>query len=85
MSKKQAKPSDKKQADDKPAKDTPKGLAPISSAETYPLEIFKKLTGQGDWAMRQLRRAGLKVRKVGQRSYVRGSDWHEFLAREEAE
>jgi hypothetical protein len=55
-------------------------LGPISSEQVYPLEVFAKLTGLGAWGMRKARRAGLKVKTVGRRRYVRGIDWHEFLA-----
>ena len=56
-------------------------LAPVSSAETYPLADFKRRTGLGDWGMRQARKNGLRVAKVGKRRFVRGVDWFEFLGR----
>ena len=74
------KPNDKKPADDKPT-----GLAAINVNEVYPLPLFKQLTGQADWGMRQLRRRGLKVRYVGGKAFVRGRDWFDFLEKDEAE
>ena len=55
-------------------------LGAISVAETYPLPIFQRLTGLSSWAFRQAKRRGLKVKTVGRRKYVRGSDWEEYLA-----
>ena len=55
-------------------------LGAISTAETYPLPIFRRLTGLSDWAMRQAKRRGLKIKTVGRRKYVRGSDWETYLS-----
>lgn len=55
-------------------------LGPISADQSYPIEIFSKLTGLGTWGLRKARQAGLKVKTVGRRRYVRGADWHAFLA-----
>ena len=55
-------------------------LGPISATEVYPLPLFMRLTGLSNWAMRQARRNGLKLKTAGRRKYVRGADWHEFLA-----
>jgi hypothetical protein len=60
---------------------TAKGqLGPISDHETYPVSVFMRLTGLSKWAMRSARSAGLVVRTVGKRRYVRGADWSAFLA-----
>ena len=55
-------------------------LTEIDSSKVYPLPIFMQAVGMSKWAIRQARRAGLRTVKVGNRSYVRGSDWDEFLA-----
>lgn len=60
-------------------KDSAAGLEPIDPAKVYPLEIFKRVSGQSDWALRQARRGGLRVTKAGRRKYVRGSDWIAYL------
>ena len=56
-------------------------LGPIANDQVYPLETFKRLAGLSHWAMRQARRNGLKVRTAGNRRYVRGIDWSEYLER----
>jgi hypothetical protein len=55
-------------------------LGPINDGEVYPLEVFKARSGLSDWAMRQARRAGLRVITQGSRRFVRGIDWSEYLA-----
>jgi hypothetical protein len=50
-------------------------LAPISVNEIYPLSIFQDRTGLGSKAMRVARKAGLLVRRIGTRSYVKGADF----------
>jgi hypothetical protein len=55
-------------------------LGAISVDATYPLEVFKPLSGLNDWALRQARRAGLRVLTLGRCRFVRGCDFHEFLA-----
>jgi hypothetical protein len=54
-------------------------LGPIDVGKTYPLEVFKSLTGQSNWGIRKAFRAGLKSVKVGKRKYVTGKAWAEFL------
>lgn len=54
-------------------------LAPIQSGSTYPLNEFARRAGLGKQALRTARRQGLKVRRLGNRSYVRGDDFHEFV------
>jgi len=54
-------------------------LAPIEAGVCYPLPIFMAVVGQGRNALAQARRDGLPVRKRGNRKYVLGADWIEFL------
>ena len=54
-------------------------LAPLSSTEIYPLEIFKRRSGLDAWALRQARRNGLRVLTIGRRRFVRGCDFAEYL------
>jgi hypothetical protein len=56
-------------------------LGVIFSSATYPLAEFQRLSGLGEAALRSARRQGLLVHKVGSRKFVRGHDWHEFLAK----
>lgn len=51
----------------------------IRADECYPLPVFKKLTGMGTCAVREARRKGLPVRKVGLRNYILGKDWLQFV------
>ena len=46
-------------------------LAPVLLGATYPLPLFKAITGLDNWALRQARRNGLRVVKVGRRHFVR--------------
>jgi hypothetical protein len=59
-------------------KPTP-AFAPIDAFAIYPLELFKGMTGLDVAAMREARRNGLKVHKVGRRHFVRGEDFHDYL------
>jgi hypothetical protein len=54
-------------------------LAPLSSSEIYPLEVFKRRSGLDAWALRQARRNGLRVLTIGRRKFVRGSDFADYL------
>lgn len=56
-------------------------LGTISDDKTYPLEVFQKTAGLGKHSMSQLRRQGLRVHYCGNRAFVRGRDFSEFLAR----
>lgn len=47
----------------------------IDPSILYTLTDFQRLTGLGRWAMRQARRKGLRVRRIGGRAYVLGSDF----------
>jgi hypothetical protein len=58
-------------------------LGAIATDQSYPLPVFMRLTGLSLWVMRQARRGGLKLRTVGRRKFVLGSDWAEYLAKQE--
>ena len=51
----------------------------IEPQHVYTLAEFQQRTGMGECAMRTARRAGLKVVRFKNRSFVRGSDFLEFL------
>lgn len=53
--------------------------AQISADKLYLLESFKSLTGLGDCWMRNARRRGLRVHRVGGRAFVLGRDFIEFV------
>lgn len=55
-------------------------LGPIEAGASYPLPVFQRLAGLSAWGLRKAKHAGLRVRTVGRRRYVLGSDWLEFLA-----
>ena len=61
------------------------GLEPIREDEAYPIDVFQRRTGLGDWALRQAERAGLKVVVIGVQRHIRGHEWLRFLAEREAE
>ena len=65
------------------AKSRPSALAPIKADEIYPIETFRSRTGLGVWAIRQMRRAGLRTHRVGGRCFILGTDFRNFLSREE--
>ncbi len=75
----------KKQDDKKQADDKTDNLEAIDVSKIYPLKQFQRLAGAGDWMMRQMRRNGLKVRRVGGKAFVRGQDWFEFLGEDQGE
>ncbi|MDA1016058.1 MAG: hypothetical protein O3A00_16585 [Planctomycetota bacterium] len=51
----------------------------IESSTVYPLRDFQRLAGLGNFALREARKKGLRVRAVGNRRYILGSDFREFL------
>lgn len=60
----------------------PSTFAPFEVIETskvYPLKRFQAITGMGTAALREARRKGLIVRRVGLRSFIRGEDFDEYL------
>jgi len=50
-------------------------LSPIEPGVLYPLPLFKQITGFGNHAMRTARANGLKVRRLGGRAFVHGTDF----------
>ena len=56
-----------------------KGLAPIDPRLLYPLPYFKNVTGMSDSAMRSARHNGLKIKYAGQRGFVLGKDWIDYV------
>lgn len=52
----------------------------IRADELYTLPELKRRLSLGDYAMRQARRAGLKVRTIGRRRYVMGADVLQWLS-----
>jgi hypothetical protein len=50
-------------------------LTPIIADAIYPLEDFKRRTGLESASVRKMRQQGFVVRRIGRRSYVRGSDF----------
>ncbi len=57
--------------------DTTPGL--IEPDVLYTLGELKRRTRLGDWAVRQARKTGLRVRKVGNTRFVFGRDFHRFI------
>ena len=51
----------------------------IEPANLYTLNELKKRTHLGDWAIRQARKAGLRVRTIGNGRFVFGRDFQEFV------
>lgn len=51
----------------------------IKRGEVYPLADFMRRAGLGRHAMRTARSKGLRVRRTGNRGYVVGDDWLDYL------
>ena len=51
----------------------------IEPGTLYSLAELKKRTRLGDWAIRQARKAGLRVRTIGNARFVFGADFQEFV------
>lgn len=51
----------------------------IEPQTLYSLEEFKQVSGMGNWALREARKAGLKMLKIGNRKYVKGQSFIDFL------
>jgi len=52
----------------------------IQAQAAYTLASFEKLSGLGKAGIRSARRAGLPIRYVGNRPFILGSDWLNWLA-----
>jgi len=53
----------------------------IDGDKAYALRAFQQLTGMGTAALREARRNGLTVRRVGLRSFILGRDFLDYLAK----
>ncbi|MCH9715960.1 MAG: hypothetical protein K0U90_05625 [Planctomycetes bacterium] len=51
----------------------------IEPQTLYTLEEFKQVSGMGNWALRQARNAGMKMLRIGNRKFVKGQTFIEFL------
>lgn len=54
-------------------------LGHVSADSLYTLAEIQKRLKLGDHALRQARRRGLKVRRIGRRAYLLGRDIIEFI------
>ena len=52
----------------------------IRADEAYSVAEFRRRTGLGDYAWRQIRRK-LRVVEVGRKRFILGGDWLAFLSR----
>ena len=55
----------------------------IADNELYTLAEIRERLGLGTYALRQARRQGLRVYRIGRRAYVLGFDVLEFVKRKE--
>jgi hypothetical protein len=51
----------------------------VDPAVIYPLQEVKRAFGLGEHALRQMRRRGLIIRRVGRRSFVSGASLCNFI------
>lgn len=51
----------------------------IEPDKLYTLDAFKKASGLKDWALRTARKAGLKMHQAGNRKFVKGQDFIDYL------
>ena len=61
------------------AKAAPDARGTVEDGVSYTLPEFMRRVGLAEWGMRSARRAGLRVTRVGNRAFVLGADWHDFL------
>jgi hypothetical protein len=52
----------------------------ISMDAAYPLALFQRLAGLKKASIAEAKQKGLRVIRVGNRRFVRGCDFHKFLA-----
>lgn len=55
------------------------GLRPIEPGTLYPLAEFRRRTGWGRHAVRKARGDGLTVHRAGNRAYVLGRDFIDYV------
>lgn len=58
---------------------SPRTPGVIRESESYTVAEFRRRAGLGDFAFREVRRAGLRIIAVGKKRYVLGKDWIAFL------
>lgn len=54
----------------------------ISDLESYSVAEFRRRLKIGVKMWRNLKNGGLKIRTKGNRLFILGTDWHEFLRKE---
>jgi len=54
----------------------------VNAHEVYTLPELQERLQLGEWAMRQARRSGLRMVKIGRRKYVKGADFLDYLDRQ---
>lgn len=62
-----------------------KPMQPILPDALYPLRVFTAITGLGEYALRTARRNGMKIHRMGGRSFVFGADFIRFLRKQGGE
>ena len=62
-------------------KRTPTPRGSIRADEVLPLEVLRQRFGIGTKGVAAMRRAGLRIRRVGRQGYVLGTDLLDFFAR----
>ncbi len=55
----------------------------VAAGEAYSLSEFGRRVGMGEWALRSLRRRGLKGRRIAGKAYVLGADWIRLLEQQD--
>jgi hypothetical protein len=65
--------------------DRHESLDSIESGSVYPVQVLKQRLGLGDWAFRQMRKAGLQVVYCGGRGFVLGDEVLAFFKQTAAE
>ena len=61
------------------SEDRADGLRPIEPGTLYPLAEFQRRTGWGRHAIRKARGDGLTVHRAGNRAYVFGKDFIDYV------
>ncbi|MDA1054535.1 MAG: hypothetical protein O3C40_29225 [Planctomycetota bacterium] len=58
---------------------TPRTPGVIRADEAYTVAEFRRRAALGDYAFREVRRAGLRIISIGKKRFILGRDWLEFL------